>query len=60
MKEVSACVKGIKENRIWGILYNKVRRAVVINMAWMDEKMFMFYQTVLAFYHVPKTKGFVL
>ena len=32
MKEVSAYVKGIKENRIWGILYNKVRRAVVINM----------------------------
>ena len=31
MKEVSACVKGIKANRIWGILYNKVENLVDIN-----------------------------
>ena len=39
MKEVSTCVKGIKANRIWGILYNKVRRATVINTGmdgWKD------------------------
>ena len=60
MKEIGTCVKGVKENRIWSILYNKVRKSVVINIGWMDKKMFMFYQNMPAFYHVLETGYFVL